>query len=176
MLKRRTMKSSSVLLALLATAVTAAAAPVAPPDDKAAFAELKSLAGTWRGHSDCQGVKTATVVYRVISGGSTVMETLNPGTKMEMVSMYHLNREGELVMTHYCSAGNQPQMEYDRKHSSPGTLVLKFDGGDVNPKRDMHVHNGTIRILGKNKIESEWSAWKDGKVMMASHMSLKRVE
>ncbi len=170
------MKPTSILLALLATTITASAAPVAPPDDKAAFAQLQSLAGTWRGHSDCQGVKTATVVYRVISGGSTVMETLNPGTKMEMVSMYHLDREGELVMQHYCSAGNQPQMEYDRKHSSPGTLVLKFDGGDVNPKQDMHVHNGTIRILGKNKIESDWSGWKDGKPLMTSHMSLKRAE
>ena len=169
------MKTSSILLALL-TAAAASAAPVAPPDDKAAFEQLKSLAGTWRGHSDCQGAKTAKVEYRVISGGSTVMETLNPGTKMEMVSMYHLDREGELVMTHYCSAGNQPQMEYDAKHSSAGTVVLKFDGGDVNPKKDMHVHNGTIRILGKNKIESDWSAWKDGKEMMTSHMKLKRVE
>ena len=170
------MKTNPILLTLLATATAASAAPVAPPDDKAAFEQLKSLAGTWRGHSDCQGVKTATVVYRVISAGSTVMETLNPGTKMEMVSMYHLDREGELVMTHYRSAGNQPQMEYDAKHSSPGTLVLKFDGGDVNPKKDMHVHNGTIRILGKNKIESDWSAWKDGKEMMTSHMKLTRVE
>jgi len=168
------MKTCSLLLALIATTITASAATVAAPDDKAAFAQLKSLAGTWRGHSDCQGMKTATVVYRVISGGSTVMETLNPGTKMEMVSMYHLDREGELVMKHYCSAGNQPQMEYDAKHSSPGTLVLKFDGGDVNPRKDMHVHDGTIHIIGKNKIESDWSAWKDGKPMMTSHMALKR--
>ncbi len=170
------MKTNLILPALLATALAASAAPVAPPDDKAAFAQLKSLAGTWRGHSDCQGAKTATVIYRVISAGSTVMETLNPGTKMEMVSMYHLDREGELVMTHYCSAGNQPQMEYDAKHSSPSMLVLKFDGGDVNPKQDMHVHSGTIHILGKNKIESDWSAWKDGKPLMTSHISLKRVE
>ena len=112
MLKRRTMKSSSVLLALLATAVTAAAAPVAPPDDKAAFAELKSLAGTWRGHSDCQGVKTATVVYRVISGGSTVMETLNPGTKMEM--QFH-DSQGDRNRCGHDAGGHSRQQRQRRR-------------------------------------------------------------
>ena len=170
------MKSCAILFALLASTLAASADRVAPPDDRAAFAQLKALAGTWRGHMDCQGRTKGTVVYRVISGGSAVMETLNPGTKMEMVSMYHLDREGELVMTHYCSLGNQPQMEYDAKHSSPGTLALKFDGGDVNARHDMHVHNGTIHFLGKNKIASEWSAWQDGKPLMTSRISLRRVE
>ena len=168
------MKLAPLTLALTLLTTAAFAAPTPAPDDKAAFAQLKSLAGTWHGHSDCGGKRRMTVIYHMISGGSTVMETLMPGTKMEMVSMYHLDREGELVMKHYCSIGNQPQMEYDRKHSAAGTLVFKFDGGDVDARRDMHVHNGTIRLVGKNQIESEWTPWKDGQPMPNSKMSLKR--
>lgn len=164
----------TLVLALVSTAVFAAD-PSTAPDDKTAFAQLKKLAGTWRGKADCKGMERFTVEYRVIAGGSTLMETFNPGTKMEMVSMYHLDKDGELVMRHYCVAGNQPKVEYDRKHSAANTLAFEFDGGDVNTRHGMHMHNGKLTFVGKNKIESEWIGWMDGKPQPASRATLTRV-
>src|SRR5690242_9923644 len=71
---------------------------------------LKALAGTWV-EADKDGKPTDKVVsvVKVTAAGSTVHETLFPGTPMEMISVYHLDG-ADLVMTHYCALGNQPRM------------------------------------------------------------------
>src|SRR4051794_10956607 len=112
------MKTPAVVLLALSIVGTAhAAAPKPPmgPDGRAAFERLKALVGTWHGHFG-KDESPAEVTYHLIGGGNIVMESLFPGTPKEMVSMYFLDG-GNLIMTHYCSVGNQPQMVYDRKGS-----------------------------------------------------------
>src|SRR5690242_6096011 len=89
-------------------AVSAHAGDEAGVQAKAAFGRLKSLAGEWKCEAREGGHvpgKAATILYRVTANGSTVMETLFPGTDHEMVSMYHLDGD-DLKMTHYCAIGN----------------------------------------------------------------------
>jgi len=148
--------------AILATASPARAQdPTAVP--RAAFERLKALAGTWDGQAgDGQPNLPATVTYRVASGGSVVEETLFPGTPHEMVSMYHL-ADGRLVMTHYCSMGNQPRMRLDEKASTPDRLVFAFDGGtNFDPAKDVHVHSGVIEWKGE-VLHADWAAWGGGR-------------
>jgi hypothetical protein len=150
------------LAALLAVAGPAPAQdPVAPP--KAAFERLKTLAGTWEGEAgDGRAGMPATVTYRVASGGSVVEETLFPGTPHEMVSMYHL-ADGRLVMTHYCSMGNQPRMRLDERASTPDRLVFAFDGGtSFDPGKDVHIHSGVLEWRG-DVLHADWAAWAGGK-------------
>jgi hypothetical protein len=160
-------------LSLLAPAALLAAAsparaegPAALP--KAAFERLKTLAGTWEGQAgdgqpgDGQPGLPATVTYRVASGGSVVEETLFPGTSHEMVSMYHL-ADGRLVMTHYCSMGNQPRMRLDEAASTRDRLVFAFDGGtNLDPAKDVHIHSGAIEWKGE-VLHADWAAWAGGK-------------
>src|SRR5438045_3295890 len=91
------------------------------PAPHAGLEKMKKLAGSWV-EADKDGKPTEKVVsvFKVIGGGSTVHETIFPGTPMEMVSVYHLDK-GELVMTHYCVLGNQPRMKADPK-SPTGTI------------------------------------------------------
>src|SRR5262245_33835119 len=72
----------------------------------AGFEKLKSLAGEWQ----AQGPHGLTKVsYEIVSGGTAVMETIIPPQEPTMVTLYH--RDGDqLMMTHYCSGGNQPRM------------------------------------------------------------------
>jgi hypothetical protein len=90
-------------------------------EGKAAFEKLKGLAGTWSGPVGTVDGPKGTVRYEVVSGGSAVMEVLFPGDPHEMRSMYHLDR-GDLVMTHYCSAGNQPRMRLSKTGSTAAKL------------------------------------------------------
>ena len=63
------------------------------------------------------------VEYRLAAGGSVIQETINGGTPMEMIKMYH-DRDGNLSMTHYCMLGNQPRM--DLEVSGPGKMSFGF--------------------------------------------------
>lgn len=135
--------------------------PAAPADAKAAFARLKALAGDWYGEPDPRKIG---VIYRVTGAGSAVVETLMPGSDYEMVSVYHLVGD-DLVMTHYCAAGNQPRLKLDRKASTADSLVFDFDGGtNVDPAVDMHIHGATITFDDEaDHVKTEWTAWSEGK-------------
>jgi hypothetical protein len=115
------------LLALAFTATTVfAAQPAITPAE--AFATIKKFAGDWHGPAAMKGMPLSHSIYRVTAGGSAVQETIFPGTKMEMISMYHMDK-GDLLMTHYCAIGNQPRMKFNPSTSTATELVFDFDGG-----------------------------------------------
>jgi len=152
---------------------TAFAADGAKVEAKEAFTKLKSLAGEWTGEAE-KGQPANKIVYRLISNGSVVMETLFPNTDHEMVTMYMLDGD-DLRMTHYCAAGNQPRMKLDAKASTPDKLEFIFDGGsNLDPAKDMHMHAGRITFKDKNHIVSEWDAYSGGKKMGSNSFVLSR--
>lgn len=162
---------ASLLGLLVATPVLAADEAKAEP--KAALARLKSLAGEWTSEAS-PGHPSQKVVYRVISNGNVVMETLFPGTEHEMVTMYLVDGD-ELRLTHYCASGNQPRLKLDPKISAPDKLEFVFDGGsNLNPAKDMHMHAGRIVFKDKNHIESEWDGYVEGKKVGANRLVLSR--
>jgi hypothetical protein len=144
------------------------------PASKAAFAQLKALAGAWEGkagHGEQLG--PAAVRWEVVSAGTAVMETLFPGTDHEMRSVYFLDA-GELVLTHYCAMGNQPRMKLSAA-STDRELVFDFAGGtNVDPAKDVHVHSGRIEIAGPDALEAEWTVWGGGKQTGSNRFVLRR--
>ncbi len=160
-------------LSFVAAAAVALAVPSAlqaqTVDGKAAFQKLKGLSGDWSGPIGSATGPKGKIRYEVISGGSVVMEVLFPGEPHEMRSMYHLD-QGELIMTHYCSGGNQPHMRLSKTASTAEKLVFDFDGGtnlDVN--KDAFIHNGEIRFLPDGRMEASWTSWQNGKAAGANH-------
>lgn len=129
----------------------------------AALDQLKTLEGTWLA-ADKDGKPTDRVVsvFKVTAAGSAVHETLFPGTAHEMVTVYH--RDGnDLVLTHYCAAGNQPRLKLDPK-SPKDEFLFKFAGGtNLDPEKDRHMHEGSIKILGADRIQWSWQGYQDGK-------------
>jgi hypothetical protein len=134
--------------------------PAAPTN--AGFEKLKTLVGTWVA-ADQDGKPTGEVVsiIRLTAGGSAIHETLFPGQPHEMISLY--TAEGaDLVMTHYCMLGNQPRL----KASTQGLenkLHFEFAGGaNLDPKKDKHMHSGTLTIVDADHIEIAGVAWENG--------------
>ena len=93
-------RAVSVCLCFLVVAVPAGAG------DKPSWEKVKSLVGDWEGTYEGQ---PARVSYALVSNGTTLMETLDAPDGSHMITMYHPDR-GSLLMTHYCSVGNQPRM------------------------------------------------------------------
>lgn len=164
--------------ALLVTLVACLFAPQVIADDKpldapAALEALKKLAGNWSS-KDGGEHGPGGIEFRVTAAGSAVTATFYPGSDMEMLSVFHLDGEDELVHTHYCALGNQPTMRLV-KGDKPNEMRFEFTGGtSLDPKKDMHVHNMTLRVLGPNRIESEVEAWNEGKPAASHKFTLDR--
>jgi hypothetical protein len=158
---RRSGTEAAGALLLAALLLPAAPALAGGVDAAAAFAQMKSLAGTWTGTA--AGEPGAHLEYRLTGNGSVVMETQFGGTEHEMISMYHLDGD-KLVMTHYCAAGNQPRLVLDPEASGDGELVFVFAGGtNLDPAKDSHIHGAHFEIAGDGAMRQTWSSYADGK-------------
>ena len=151
--------------------VLVALAAVAHGDDKPegksathpAFERMKKMAGTWV-MADKEGKPTEQVVsvVKVTAAGSAVHETLFPGQPHEMVSVYTRNG-ADLVMTHYCSLGNQPRMKADPK-SPADQIIFEFDGGsNLDPAKDKHMHGATVTFVDDDHVSIAGVCWEGGK-------------
>lgn len=157
---------ASVLL-LSATGFGVLAGEDAPAKERvtaaACFERLKQLAGEWVAVDEAGApAERVLVIYRVTGAGSTLMEQLFPGTDHEMITMYHLDGD-DLVLTHYCAAGNQPRMK-----AKPGDSVdrIEFDfagGANINPSHDAHMHSAVFEYPGGDRLRSSWDLHADGR-------------
>jgi hypothetical protein len=154
--------STAVLLAF-AWGVGADEKQAAKDTAKAAVERLKKLEGTWvAAGKDGKATDQVISVFKVTAAGSAVTETIFPGQGHEMVTVYHLDGP-DLVLTHYCALGNQPRMKLDPK-SPKDELVFTFAGGsNIDPAKDMHMHEGSIKFLDDDRIEWKWGGYQDGK-------------
>ena len=139
------------------------------------FERMKELAGVWEGTSNNmpkEGGKVR-VEYRLSSGGSSVVETLFPGTAHEMVSVYYDNK-GQLTMTHYCALRNQPRMKLQNADAQNLHFVF-VDGSNIDPMKDAYMHSLTISFVDKDHIIQKWTLFVDGKEKETSVFELSRV-
>lgn len=144
-----------LIVVVLFTATAQAQSKAAP-----AFDKLKALAGEWQGKASDGSERK--VSYRIASGGSTVIETLTPPNEPEMVSVYH--RDGDsLVLTHYCSAGNQPRMRAEVSAGEVKTLDFKFaDATNLKKATDGHINHMTIKFQDKDHVTVIWTWSENG--------------
>jgi hypothetical protein len=128
-----------------------------PTEAEALFAKIKSLAGDWVA---AKGQLQTSI--RVIAGGSAVVETEFPGTKMEMITVYHMDGD-KLLADHYCMLGNQPRfvVKLDKKDN---TIVFEYAGAtNLKSKDDPHMHQGRMTIIDQDNIKSVWTMFIKGK-------------
>ena len=134
----------------------------APPESKhqAEFDKLKSLEGAWEGTTS--DGKPAHLSYTVTSMGSAVMESIDhEGMPGMMITMYHLDGDN-LMMTHYCSAGNQPRMRLIS--TTPNSITFKmFDATNLASDNEGHMSGLTMTWQDKDHITADWTYSKDGK-------------
>jgi hypothetical protein len=166
-LKEASMFRPRILFALV---LCASVATIAVPQEMhmaarttPAFDQLKTLVGHWEGATS--DGKKGEVSYELISGGGVVMERLHPGNEPEMITMYTL--EGDrILVTHYCSAGNQPTMQTAPSPAANGKLEFHFLrlAGAKSPDEGRMV-SLTVTIPDKNHLNQVWTFDDHGKTM-----------
>jgi hypothetical protein len=154
---------SLVAITLFAVGTSSRADKKTAPVNARRFAALKKLAGDWvKVGKDGKPTDQVISSIRVTSAGSAIQETMFPGSDHEMVTMYHLDGD-DLVLTHYCSLGNQPRLR-----AEPGKdvnkIVFKFVGcTNLKSKDDHHINGATLTLYGKDHFKAKWVSCKKGK-------------
>ena len=158
-----------------------ATAPVVGDDKKpeagknAALDKFKQLAGEWAG-KEIKGPNEGKEVranYKVTSGGSAVVETLLPGTDHEMVTVIHPDGD-DLILTHYCMLGNQPQMKASGKDDGSKVAFKFVRATNLKSDKDPHMHDLTIEFIDADHIKSTWTFYQDGKEDSKADFDMKR--
>jgi hypothetical protein len=147
-------------LALAAAPAIAGESTATAAAPHAGFDLMKSLAGTWE--MKAEDGKVTTLTYTVVSDGTALMETMDtPGTHAAMVTMYHPDG-ADLMLTHYCGAGNQPRMRCAKPAKVARSLAFEFmDAANMPTPATGHMHHLVVTLVDADHVTQEWT-WKKG--------------
>ena len=141
-------------------------------DANAAFSRLKGLAGDWevtsargQGHSR----------FELIANDSVVIEHFTAPGAEEMLTAFHLDG-GQLVLTHYCMAGNQPRMVAEKFDPSSGELDFRFAGRTNIAPGAGHMHDATFRLVSGDSFSAKWDFVEAGKVKFSEESRYTRAK
>jgi hypothetical protein len=145
---------ASVFISLLG----GANAQAEPSGSTAAFRQLTSLKGQWTGVHNGESVL---VSYTLIADGTTLVEEFRPAKGATMMTMFSVDGD-HLIATHYCSAGNQPQMisaPIERPHNELFAFSLLRVAG-MTSSEDWHNIGLEIDLEDKEHMTQRWT-WLD---------------
>jgi hypothetical protein len=150
------MKSLRIAACLLLSAT----AVFAQSEAQKSFEQLKALTGSWEGKNAIGD--PVQVSYRLTSGGSALMSEIR-GHGEDMISMFNFDGANRLLLTHYCSVGNQPRM---LASASPDGKTITFnflDATNLDGPQSGHMDHVVIAMLDANHHTEEWNFTDHGK-------------
>ena len=141
---------------------------------------LKQLEGEWtlspmemqeggtRTHESVQsmlGGDQLAMQFKLIGRERTVQEDLLPGTRRQMVTMYHCRDAScsAVKATHYCAKGNQPEFLASAQ-SSARELIFECDmSTELCQSWDAHIHRITHQLSDDgNHLRAAYSTFLNG--------------
>jgi hypothetical protein len=151
-----------------------------PSDAQKSFDKLKTLAGSWEGTVTTQPPtpemdgKQVHASLRVTSMGNAIMhEMTGAGRPDDPITMLYLDG-GQLLLTHYCDAGNRPRMT--GKISSDGKTV-EFEFLDVAGSTQYgHMHHAVFTEIDANHHSEDWTYMQPGDKPVHAHIDLQRTK
>ncbi len=160
MTKPTTKSLALVFVLVTAVAVSGQNQPQDSSKSAAIFKQLTSLVGEWEAVQEGVPVKET---YTLTANGSVLMSETKPADSQPMITMFTVDGD-HLIATHYCVAGNQPQMVT----SAPGdlekglTFSLERVTGMKTPD-DWHNTGITLTLDDKDHMTQRWTYLYKGK-------------
>lgn len=162
----------------------------APTDAQRIFTALKSLAGTWVGPMATipalppSATRTIgdsmKITLRVMSRGNSLVHEMqglhvpeDPDKYDHPVTLFYMNDDGNLTLTHFCDGGNRPRMT--ARISADGK-VIDFDFVDISGKYDRtgHMQHATFTFIDKDHHIEDWAYLMPNQKIMTGHFEVRR--
>lgn len=140
------------------------------------FEFFKSMVGKWEGQlSRSTGeVVTTRSEFRLVSDGNTIVETLIEDG-VEMLTTYS-EKDGELIVKHYCSLGTEPIFSSSKSSLSSVALTLDPATGYMPGQHDfVSSMNYQTDAVNKDTIIQTSTASVEG-MEQSNRTVLRRVE
>src|SRR5690348_15219557 len=163
-------------LLILGIAVLSLRTTAASDDGAEAFGKLKSLVGHCE--TDKTNMNKASLDLQLTSGGTAILEKshmVEDGQPVEMTTLYYLDG-GNVKLTHYCMAGNQPTM---RGTYAPETRTITFELVSVSNLKsadDGHMHHATYTFIDNDHFKTTWTFRKGQKDAFTEDVTYVRVK
>ena len=164
--------SSFFLAATVSAGVARGAAANTEVDSGTALSRLKVLVGDWDVESSRGKARSK---FELIAGGSVLLEHFTEPGGPEMLTAYHLDGS-RLVLTHYCVAGNQPQMVAEKFDSASGELDFAFAGGSNIAPGAGHMHDAVFHLASNDRFDAKWDFVEAGKVKFSEEIHYTRTK
>lgn len=176
------MKSTRFVLgvALMSLSAVGFADHGAPPGAPPAFAQMKALEGTWEGilttvppTPEVQG-KTAQVTLRVTSMGNALQHEVKiEGRPDHPLTVFYMDDE-DLVLTHYCDAGNRPRM---KSRALSEANKVEFDLVDVAGSTQYgNMYHALFTLIDGDHHVETWTWMNPGGKAIEAHFELRRTK
>jgi hypothetical protein len=141
-----------------------------------AFERFKKLAGAWE--ATTTDGKKAHMNYELIANGSAVVERYfrEDEKSNQMETVYHLDGK-DLVLEHYCMAGNQPRMRAGSYRPQTGEIQFDFVSADnLRSPAAGHMHSAKFHFLDDDHFTTEWQFVENGKPKFTEQVAFHRVQ
>ena len=137
------------------------------------FDTLVSLVGKWQGKT--KGGEKVTVTYEFVSNKSALFERLMIAGEPDMITMYH--RDGDhLMLTHYCSVGNQPRMRAESSKENSNMIRFSFiDATNLASSFAGHMRKVIFTMHDADHLTQEWT-WRENYQEKTSQFELERIK
>ena len=153
--------AATLLLALVMVPAPSRAAEKANPG----WESLKALVGEWDGMYE--GKTPVHVSYKLVSRGTALMEIISNAEEPDMVTMYTPDGT-RLLMTHYCSEGNQPRLRAEAAND-PKKISFSFvDASALASPSAGHMHHLNVLFKDADHFAQQWTHRANGKDMVAT--------
>jgi hypothetical protein len=150
-------------IARIAFVIVLASAALAQSDAQKSFTQLRSLEGSWEGKNS-EGMPLH-VSFRDTADDTAVMSEIQGHGRENMITMFHMDGPNKLLVTHYCSAGNQPRMQAS---ASPDGKTITFtfvDATNLSAPDAGHMQQLVVAVLDANHHTEDWTFLDHGKEM-----------
>lgn len=127
-----------------------------------AFHNFQRLAGTWAGKSS-KGWENE-MEAQVIAGNTVVvMSDFDSHPGEQMLTTVFLDGE-DLILTHYCIAGNQPTLVATSFSKDGKEIHFEFRGAtNLASRNHGHMDKAVYRFVSEDRFTSNWTWFQDGK-------------
>jgi hypothetical protein len=160
------------------------AKPAASSDADKSFDTMKSMAGKWLGPVTVDppqhemGNAAMEVSLRVTSRGNALVHEMKGATDPDdpthydhpVTMMYRDN--DQLLLTHYCDAGNRPRMA---GKVSPDGKKVEFEFLDLSGSNKFgHMNHAVFTVIDANHHIEDWTYMTPGDKPIHAHFDLQR--